>query len=80
VPLGNSVSYRELVFRRGISCDSGVFKVAQMNRRSHAMQPRSAVPLLDQALITHARKLQSDTSSQQLLRAARTTVQTRSLG
>jgi integrase len=96
--------------------DSGVSKVAQMDRRGHAMQgmdsvyihvtddmrrklcsyleglwqkgiaeryklaPRSAVPLLDQALVAHARKQQSETSTQQHLRAARTRPQTRSRG
>jgi hypothetical protein len=94
--------------------DSGVSKVAQMDRRGHAMQgmdsvyihvtddmrhklctyleglwqkgiaeryklaPRSAVPLLDQALVAHARKLQSKTSTQQRLRAMRTLSQPRS--
>ena len=93
---------------------SGVSKVAQMDRRGHAMQgmdsvyihvtddmrrqlcnylerlwhqgiteryklaPRSAVPLLDQALVAYARKLQAETTTQQRLRAARTRPQTRS--
>jgi integrase len=96
--------------------DSGVSKVAQMDRRGHAMQgmdsvyihvtddmrrklcnyleglwqqgiaeryklaPRSAVPLLDQALVAHARKQQNETSTQQRLRAARSQVQSRSRG
>jgi integrase len=96
--------------------DSGVSKVAQMDRRGHAMQgmdsvyihvtddmrrqlcnylerlwhqgiaeryklaPRSAVPLLDQALTAHARKQQTETSTQQRLRATRTRPQTQSRG
>ena len=96
--------------------DSGVSKVAQMDRRGHAMQgmdsvyihvtddmrrqlcnyleglwhqgiaerykltPRSAVPLLDQALVAYARKQQSETSTQQRLRVTRTRAQTRSRG
>ncbi|HXL90431.1 MAG TPA: hypothetical protein VN969_15915 [Streptosporangiaceae bacterium] len=96
--------------------DSGVSKVAQMDRRGHAMQgmdsvyihvtddmrhqlcdylerlwhqgiaeryklaPRSAVPLLDQALVAHARRQQSETSTQQRLNAARTRPQSQSRG
>jgi len=44
------------------------------------LAPRSAVPLLDQALTAHARKQQSDTSIQQRLRATRTRPQTWSRG
>jgi gamma-glutamyl:cysteine ligase YbdK (ATP-grasp superfamily) len=46
----------------------------------YKLAPRSAVPLLDQALVAYAKKQQSETSTQQRLRATRTRPQTRSRG